>query len=141
MEIQNQPKLTFAGVDIVNINFNTKSPYDQKASIDLKIEPKVFYPEKDNLFFKIIMSVNLKCENYFDLEVVGVGNFKFDIEFKDLDLRKRFVNNNAPAIMFPYIRSFISTLTSNLGNVTGNLNIPTQFFQGDLEEISRDELS
>ena len=37
--------------------------------------------------------------------------------------------------MFPYIRSFISTLTANLGNVTGPLTIPIQFFNGVLEEI------
>ena len=40
--------------------------------------------------------------------------------------------------MFPYVRAFITTLISNLGNVTGTLVIPTQFFQGDLPEISID---
>jgi len=38
--------------------------------------------------------------------------------------------------MFPYVRSFITTLTSNLGDVTGSLVIPTQFFQGDLPEFT-----
>lgn len=37
--------------------------------------------------------------------------------------------------MFPYIRSFITTLTANLGDVTGTLTIPTQFFKGELKEI------
>jgi len=37
--------------------------------------------------------------------------------------------------MFPYIRSFISTLTANLGSVVGTLVIPTQFFKGELEVI------
>lgn len=51
------------------------------------------------------------------------------------NLKKSFVNTNAPAIMFPYVRAFIAMLTSNLGNVTGALNIPPQFFKGDLEEL------
>jgi preprotein translocase subunit SecB len=37
--------------------------------------------------------------------------------------------------MFPYVRAFITTLTTNLGNVTNPLIIPTQFFKGELEEV------
>jgi len=51
------------------------------------------------------------------------------------NLKKVFVNINAPAIMFPYVRAFITTLTTNLGNVTSPLIIPTQFFKGELEEV------
>ena len=81
------------------------------------------------------MEVSVICENYFDLNLVGIGNFEFDKNFEDIDLKKTFVNANAPAIMFPYVRSFITTLSTNLGNVTGSLIIPTQFFQGDLPEM------
>lgn len=51
----------------------------------------------------------------------------------------KIVNSNSPAIMFPYVRAFISTLTTNLGNVTGPLLIPTQFFRGELEEVVESE--
>ncbi len=70
--------------------------------------------------------------------MVGIGNFEFDKNCDNPDLKKAFVNANAPAIMFPYIRSFVTNLTSNLGNVTGPIIIPTQFFQGDLPEITPD---
>jgi preprotein translocase subunit SecB len=52
-----------------------------------------------------------------------------------VNLKKVFVDINAPAIMFPYVRAFITTLTTNLGNVTSPLIIPTQFFKGELEEV------
>lgn len=138
MEVSLQPKLKFHGVDFVNIRLDTKQQYDNQAGIDLNIEPKVFYPENKTNFFKIFMEVSIVCEGYFEIVLVGIGNFEFDKEFENIDLKKTFINTNAPAIMFPYVRSFITTLTSNLGNVTGSLTIPTQFFQGDLPEYAID---
>ncbi|MFO7940849.1 MAG: hypothetical protein R6U66_13965 [Bacteroidales bacterium] len=138
MDVVNQPKLKFHGVDFINIKFNTVKQYDGQAKIDLNVDPKVFYPENNESTFKIFMEISLHCDNYFDLFVVGIGEFEFDKRFKEHSLKKTFVNANAPAIMFPYVRSFITTLTTNMGNVTGPLIIPTQFFQGDLPEISVD---
>ena len=139
MKIANQPKLMFHGVDFVNIKFDTFNQYDNKSGIDLNIEPKVFYPKDNDLIFKIIMDITLHSEKFFDLNIVAVGTFELDKEFDEIDLKKVFVNTNAPAIMFPYVRAFITTLTSNLGNVTGALTVPTQFFQGDLPEILTEE--
>lgn len=139
MEIINQPKLLFHGVDFVNIKFDTLNQYDNKSGIDLNIEPKVFYPKDNDLIFKIIMDITLHSDDFFDLNIVAVGTFELDKEFDETDLKKVFVNTNAPAIMFPYVRAFITTLTSNLGNVTGALTVPTQFFQGDLHEILTDK--
>jgi preprotein translocase subunit SecB len=139
MEVTHQPKLRFQGVDFIHIKFSTERQYDGSNSIDLNIEPKVFYPEDSNLIFKIFMDVSVHCEGFFNLNLVGIGTFEFDKEFEDDKLKKTFVNANAPAIMFPYVRSFVTTLTTNLGNVTGPLVIPTQFFQGDLPETSIDD--
>ena len=139
MEIANQPNLMFHGVDFVNIKFDTLKQYDNKSGIDLNIEPKVFYPKENDLIFKIIMDITLLSEDFFNLNIVAVGTFELDKNFDETDLKKIFINTNAPAIMFPYVRAFITTLTSNLGNVTGALTIPTQFFQGDLPEISAAE--
>ncbi len=135
MEVSNQPKLRFHGVDFSNVQFNGFKHYDGKSQIDLKVEPKVLYDSENLNLFRIIMDVKLVCEDYFELFVVGIGTFEFDAEILDEKIKKGFVNANAPAIMFPYVRAFISTLTTNLGSVTGNLSIPTQFFQGELEEI------
>ena len=132
MEVTVQPKLMFHGVDFVNIKLDTVKQYDNRAEIDLNVKPKVFYPENEPNLFRIFMEISIICEGYFEMNLVGIGNFEFD----NGDLKKTFVNTNAPAIMFPYVRSFITTLTSNLGDVTGSLVIPTQFFQGDLPEFT-----
>lgn len=136
MEIANQIKLQFLGVDFPVVNLNSDQPFvlSKDNEINMSVVPKVFYPNLDQTVFKIIQEVSLSAEGYFDLFVVAVGTFQLDFSIDDTT-KKQFVNTNAPAIMFPYVRSFIATLTTNLGNVTGTMHIPPQFFNGDLEEV------
>jgi preprotein translocase subunit SecB len=85
------------------------------------------------------MDVTLKAEKYFSLSLLAVGSFSLNIDSeKEPELKKQFVNVNAPAIMFPYIRAFITTFTASLGNVTGAIIVPTKFFKGKLDELSID---
>lgn len=137
MEVSDQIKLKFHGVDFPVINLNSDQAFirseDNKIHID--ITPKVFYPDDHPEYFKIIQEVRLVSEHYFDLFLLAVGTFEMKPDI-DEKTKKHFVSFNAPAIMFPYIRAFVSTLTTNLGNVTGSIIIPTQFFKGELEEIT-----
>ncbi|MCZ2397308.1 MAG: protein-export chaperone SecB [Chitinophagales bacterium] len=136
MKISDQIKLKFYGVDFPIVNFNSLKPFQKgdKRKISINISPKIFYPKDKPDSFKIIQEVSLSSENFFELFVLAVGSFEIKSTAKEKD-RKNFINLNAPAIMFPYIRAFISNLTSNLGNVTGALTIPPQFFKGDLEIV------
>lgn len=136
MEIKEQPKMYFHGVDIVHLNFDSTQVFiaDGEKQIDVSITPRVFYSATEVSHFKIIMNVSLKVPDFFNLELIGIGNFEFEQELDDV-IKKSLVNTNAPAIMFPYIRSFITTFTANLGSPTGTLTIPVHFFDGDLEEI------
>jgi preprotein translocase subunit SecB len=134
MKIDTQAKLSFTGVEIVKVSFNAFSSPQEDMDVKINCIPRVFYPEDDKFGFKIIMDLEVKDERYFQINLSAIGNFQITQELTD-DLKKKFVNSNAPAIMFPYIRSFISTLTANLGNVIGTVTIPTQFFTGSLEEF------
>ena len=136
MEVSNQIQLKFHGVDFPVINLNSDEPFfqNEENEINIDITPKVFYPKEQPEFFKIIQEIKLSSDKYFNLFILAVGTFEIKAVI-DEKIKKSFVNINAPAIMFPYIRAFISTLTTNLGNVTGALTIPTQFFKGELEEI------
>ncbi len=137
MEVSNQIQLKFHGVDFPVINLKSDEPFFQSEvnSVNIEITPKVFYPKEQPEYFKIIQEINLSSDKFFSLFLLAVGTFELKADI-DEKIKKSFVNINAPAIMFPYIRAFISTLTSNIGNVTGPLTIPTQFFKGELEEIS-----
>ncbi|RRJ86899.1 hypothetical protein EG240_15710 [Paenimyroides tangerinum] len=138
MSTETQIKLKFISVDFPVVNFNSEKQFSGEEEISVNIEPKVYFPKDDANHFKIIQEVQVSVENTFNIFIIAIGNFQFN-NVDDEKLRRNFVNLNAPAIMFPYIRSFISTLTSNLGNVTGTLNIPPQFFKGELPVISDED--
>ena len=136
MEIKEQPKLFFEGVDVTKVRFTSMRPSREKSiNIHVGCKPRVFFPENDKMCFRIIMDIKLYAEEYFDLELRAIGNFRFGEVIADESLKKNFVNINAPAIMFPYVRSFVTTLTASSGNAVGALIIPPQFFDGPLEEI------
>lgn len=137
MEVSNQIQLKFHGVDfpIINLNSNRVSIQKEENKIDIEISPKVFYPKDEPNFFRIIQEIKLSSKGFFELSIVALGTFEIKGNV-DEETKKNFVNINAPAIMFPYVRSFISTLSTNIGNVTETLTIPTQFFKGELEEIT-----
>lgn len=138
MEVKEQPILSFLGVDIINVNFSAFAPRSGELKINIKCDPKVFYPSDDKHTFKILMDVSLQNVDYFELSLKAVGSFFIDSEIEE-NIKTTLVNTNAPAIMFPYIRSFVATFTANIGDITGRLLIPTQFFSGKLEEIENFE--
>jgi preprotein translocase subunit SecB len=140
MSTETQIKLKFISVDFPVVNFNSEKQFLGDDEIHIDIEPKVYLPKDDHKHFKIIQEVNIFVKETFKIFIIAIGNFELN-DIEDEQLRKSFINLNAPAIMFPYIRSFISTLTANLGDVTGTLNIPPQFFKGELPIVTEDDLA
>jgi preprotein translocase subunit SecB len=137
MEIKEQAELRFEGVDIPKVHYQAKKPPKGKLNVEIGCTPSVFYPNDDTSAFRIVMDVEIKSENFFILQLRAIGNFNLSEEITE-ELKKKFVNSNAPAIMFPYIRSFVSMFTSNLGQASRMITIPTHLFNGDLEEFKKD---
>lgn len=135
MEIKVQPILKFQGVDIVNVNVNLINPFNQeeKPKIDLKVIPKVFYPDNKPNDFTIIIDLNVGSDDFFNISVVAFGRFSLNKIARDIEL-KPFIDINAPAILFPYVRAFLSTLTANLGAGFPPIILPPQIFEGEIEE-------
>lgn len=136
MENKEQARLMFHGMDVVKVNFEAEKPFEESAQKDIvfDIQSKVFFPKKSSRDFKIVMTTHVSLPDYFSLEFNAIGHFQFTADLS-APIKKQYVDINGPAIMFPYVRSFISTFTSALGHVLGTLTIPTQFFSGELEEI------
>src|SRR5690625_628054 len=136
MNVSDQVQLKFHGVSFPAVNFNSHAPFlhEDGSKININIDPKLFYTKDKSDYFRIIQEIYLYSEGYFDLNIVAIGTFEIRGTI-DEGKKQSFLNLNAPAIMFPYIRSFITTLTANLGDVTGTLTIPTQFFKGELKEV------
>jgi preprotein translocase subunit SecB len=140
MEIKEQISLRFFGLDIVNVEFNIEKRFQLGNGEDVlvDIQPSVFYPDDDSNEFKIIMDTTIEVKGYFFLKLRGIGNFIIENNL-DEKIKHSFINVNAPAIMFPYIRTFVSTFTANIGDVTDTLTLPPQFFSGDLSEFVAEE--
>lgn len=63
----------------------------------------------------------LDAQNNFNLKMLCIGIFDYDSEDEDLILN--FMSLNGPAIVFPYIRSFVSSYTALSGFDT--ITLPT----------------
>lgn len=90
-------------------------------NLELNIQPEGIHYKKDNKFhLKLSISVSDKSRA-FDCMLRCRGEFTFN---KDGDIIPDFFYQNAPAIVFPYIRAYISTLT-NLSTAGYPITLPT----------------
>jgi preprotein translocase subunit SecB len=134
MAVKNQSRLNFTSVDIHSVNVDILNTYID-SEIKYTILPKISLDDEKHDYFKIIMDVSIESNGFFRIDVSLSGQFILNMEEGD-EHKKVFMHINAPAILFPYVRSFISTLTANLGSSTGTITIPPQVFNGDIETIN-----
>jgi preprotein translocase subunit SecB len=133
-KIGKQENLRFDGVKFYSVHFDILGSPKENTEIDLDIVPKVMYNTSTQ--FNIVYDVNLSVDDVFTLQLKAVGYFEISEELlENENIKEQLINTNAPAIVFPYLRSFISMFTSNLGTIP-TLTLPTQFFKGKLEEFS-----
>ena len=139
MEVTKQNRLSFLGVDIINVQFDAIKSYEAGVPINIDIKPSLYYPKEFPTEFRILLTVTLTCDGYYDMKVAAMGYFKVEGDDPQ-SILKQFANANAPAIVFPYLRSFISTFSSNIGQVTGLISLPPQFFVGEIPVMTDEEI-
>lgn len=94
--------------------FNYKSEY---PDVDVNIVPsgKLFTKDKT---FELTLDVRVTEKESYDIELVRIlcsAIFEFDDEVKDKESISSYFLVNAPAIAFPYVRSYIASLTVQSG--------------------------
>lgn len=116
VKIQNAIKL--AKVKFPDFALNSLSAFNetQTEEVKMNLSYAIAFPEIDNKTFIIEFKVKLSNEvNNFNAIFKMVALFEtkeqVDVDFRKSDL----VQINAPAIAFPYLRSFITTVTTNAG--------------------------
>ncbi|WP_299208143.1 protein-export chaperone SecB [uncultured Dokdonia sp.] len=98
---------------------------------ELILEPTAFI-SRNNEQFHINIKLEIKdLESEFILKILAIGTFKYDTDREEELLS--FVSINGPAIIFPYIRSFIASTTSQTGLNT--ITLPTLNLSGYKEEL------
>lgn len=75
----------------------------------------VLVNENKKLFIVEFQAHIFNGTNTFTLDVLFRALFESSVEVDDQFLKSNFVTLNAPAIAFPFLRSFITTLTANAG--------------------------
>lgn len=104
----------FNGHKIVKSYFEKKLGQEGKE-LSISFLPKGLI-NKSNSTFDLELSVRIEDEStVFVAEITTIGYFSFnDSEFDEKTLDSLFYVN-APAILFPYIRAYLSTLTTLSG--------------------------
>lgn len=113
--MKEQNKITLAGTFVKSLTYNRKgSATKSHIDTDIEIGVAINFDDDINTEYAVAFECTLSNELW-DLKTVFVAVFKtsdsIDAEFIESD----FVKVNSPAIAFPYLRSFITTLTTNSG--------------------------
>lgn len=130
------------------INFVVKESHIIQNSqgefqIEVNFIPKGYILKALNQFH-LELSVTIKEKSdKFNIQLTAIGYFEFD-EGADLEAYKNvYFTTNAPAIIYPYIRAYVSTLTTQAGvfNVllpTYNLTPLTDLLKANTIEIDEE---
>ena len=107
-------KFRFKGFSIQKSLIEIKGDLNPNNKIDVEFKQTSSVNESESKYMHVL-GVSIKDkEGKLNIEVEANGFFEFDKEL-DEDARSKFFNVNAPAILFPYVRAYITTLTSLSG--------------------------
>lgn len=122
---------------LVERSFIERKPMklDDRPSID--ISPSG-YLIKDKSVYQLVLEVKVTTEsNRFSADIKAIGIFHFP-EGEDKLTLGNFFYVNAPAILFPYVRAYITSLTALSG--LGSEIIPTLNLTGLADELKKNTI-
>ena len=105
-------KFSLQGIQIKESSFTQAEAYEDKFKIDAEANGIV---HDANRTFQLHLKVRVYDEQgRFEARVHQVGNFVFDQDMTEEVLTNYFLFN-APAMLFPFVRSYIAALTAMSG--------------------------
>ena len=128
--MKSQSQLNFINFVVPKFMFEKKNV----ESDNFAILPKEVISRKNNQFHINVDVEITNLNNSLVLKMVCVGIFKYNTD--DENLLLSFMSLNGPAIVFPYIRSFISSMSSLSGFET--ITLPTLNLSGYREQLIKD---
>lgn len=114
MDTTKQPGIAFENVILKDLHFSRKTGLLEKPELSINFRSSSgLSPEKNKLVFELECSITEK-KDLISIQCVMVGMFSQISEQENMDL-ETFAQNNAAALMFPYIREIIATTTARAG--------------------------
>lgn len=107
-------KFRFKGYKIVESHIVTNPEVEASQNLNVEFEQTVGVNEEGHNM-RLEMTANISDENNaLDIKVKAQGFFEFETDLKQEE-KDIFFRTNAPAILFPYLRAYITTLSSLSG--------------------------
>lgn len=116
-----EAKIQFQNFVVSESHIVFREPGQYKISVNFNPEGFIL-PNLNQFHLKLQILVKDE-EGKFDIDLKTVSVFTYDPDAELEDLRAHFFITNAPAITFPYLRSYISAMTALSGMPT--LTLPT----------------
>lgn len=128
-------KFQFLGYKILKSFIElSEDSINEQSGLSLAFKTSGIVNKTENSF-KLNLGVKISnSENTIKIEIEAVGNFKFERSDDTNDI-SHFFYNNASALLFPYLRAYISTLT-NLSGLKP-ITLPTMNLSNLGEELKQ----
>ncbi|MBR0501933.1 MAG: protein-export chaperone SecB [Paludibacteraceae bacterium] len=107
-------KFRFKGYKIVESHISTNPEEEASQNLNVEFEQTIGVNEEGHNM-RLEMIANINDENkMLVIKVKALGFFEFDSDLNPEE-KEIFFRTNAPAILFPYLRAYITTLSSLSG--------------------------
>ena len=111
---ENIAQFRFVNYQVVESEFRFDSKRKSNKKLNVTFERSVVVDDADSrMRLELVNTIEDEDKSLF-LRVRMHGFFEFDPQISD-DMKGMFIRINAPAILFPYVRAYVSTLTSLSG--------------------------
>ncbi len=120
-----QPAIRLARVTFPDVSMKTSSSVfaindtDNNEEMEMSLSYNLLFMNKEvesNYQFAIDFTVHLaNTHKDFQATIKMIALFETNVVIDDKFKTSTFIQVNAPAIAFPYLRSFVTTITSNAG--------------------------
>lgn len=114
--IMKDSEFTFLGYRVSHFDLDVKTsftPGDSKFTQNINVQHG--FSDDDNRFVEVLLDISIKTEDdSLSIRIVIRGGFKGCADMPD-DLFKTMYTVNAPAILYPFVRAYIATCTSQSG--------------------------
>jgi len=119
--------IKFNGTKVTRFSLVVVDNNDSELNDDFKLTFVNTFLDEDNSFTVQFTALISSKEENFVMEIEYIGNFSSEETMTEEFKQSHFPSVNAPAIAYPFLRSFVSTVSVN-----ANLNpviLPTINFQ------------
>jgi preprotein translocase subunit SecB len=114
MDNNKQPGISFEAILLKELFFSRSEEISLRPELEINLEAiPSFSPEEDKMNLEMICQIKDK-NNLFNIKCTMLGIFSIMAGNENMSL-KEFSHHNAPALVFPYVREAIASITVKAG--------------------------